>query len=507
MTLALHDSLRGAVHPFEPRDPERVTMYVCGPTVYNRIHIGNARPAVVFDVLFRLLRFRYPHVVYARNFTDIDDKIMAAADAEGTDIAELSARYADAYDTDVRALGNIDPDLAPRATEHIAEMLAMIGELIDKGHAYAAEGHVLFAVESDPDYGALSKRSLDDMIAGARVEVAPYKRHPADFVLWKPSTDDQPGWDSPWGRGRPGWHIECSAMIDKHLGTGIDIHGGGRDLAFPHHENELAQSRCAHGDADFVRFWLHNGMLTLDGEKMSKSLGNVVTVAGLLERWDGEVLRYALLSGQYRSPLVWNEALLEQARASLDRIYGSLRDAGEPDLGEPDLGEPDLGEPDPGEPVAADGTPDPAFLAALEDDLNTPEALAALHRLAGELRQAGGRGRAPEDRRDAARERGPPRPPRSQRRSLVPLGARHGRSGRRGDRGADRGAPCRARRKGLRPRRRHPRRTHGRGHRTRGHGRRDTLAPALTRSTEGEEAAWSSYSFTAPGTAPGAGIV
>ncbi|MEE4299006.1 MAG: cysteine--tRNA ligase [Pseudomonadales bacterium] len=369
MTLALHDSLRGAVLPFEPRDPGRVTMYVCGPTVYNRIHIGNARPAVVFDVLYRLLRFRYPQVVYARNFTDIDDKIMAAAALENTDIAELSARYADAYEADVRALGNIDPDLAPRATEHIAEMLAMIEALIEKGHAYAAEGHVLFAVESDPDYGALAKRSLDDMIAGARVEVAPYKRHPADFVLWKPSTDDQPGWDSPWGRGRPGWHIECSAMIEKHLGKGIDIHGGGRDLAFPHHENELAQSRCAHGDGDFVRFWLHNGMLTLDGEKMSKSLGNVVTVERLLERWDGEVLRYALLSGQYRSPLVWNETLLEQARASLDRIYGSLRDAGDPD--------------------AADGTPDAAFLAALEDDLNTPGALAALHRLAGELRQAG----------------------------------------------------------------------------------------------------------------------
>ena len=369
MTLALHDSLRGAVHPFEPRDPQRVTMYVCGPTVYNRIHIGNARPAVVFDVLYRVLRYRHAHVVYARNFTDIDDKIMAAAEAEGTDIAELSARYADAYEADVRALGNVDPDLAPRATDHIAEMLAMIAALIEKGHAYAAEGHVLFAVDSDPDYGALSKRSLDDMIAGARVEVAPYKRHPADFVLWKPSSDDQPGWDSPWGRGRPGWHIECSAMIDKHLGTGIDIHGGGRDLAFPHHENELAQSRCAHGDGDFVRFWLHNGMLTLDGEKMSKSVGNVVTVEGLLERWDGEVLRYALLSGQYRSPLVWNEALLEQARASLDRIYGSLRDAGDPEV--------------------ADAAPDEAFMTALEDDLNTPGALAALHRLAGELRQAG----------------------------------------------------------------------------------------------------------------------
>ena len=369
MTLALHDTLAGAVRPFEPRDPQRVTMYVCGPTVYGRIHIGNARPAVVFDVLYRLLRHRYETVVYARNFTDIDDKIMAAAKAEGTGVETLAGRYADAYDEDVRALGNLDPDLAPRATGHIDEMLAMIENLVASQHAYVAEGHVLFAVESDPDYGVLSRRSVEDMIAGARVEVAPYKRHPADFVLWKPSTPDQPGWDSPFGRGRPGWHIECSAMIDRHLGRSIDIHGGGRDLAFPHHENELAQSRCAHGDGDFVGYWLHNGMLTLDGEKMSKSLGNIVTVQELLERWDGEVLRYGLLSGQYRSPLVWNESLLEQARASLDRLYGSLRDAGDPE--------------------ATDTPPDDGFMAALEDDLNTPGALAELHRLAGELRQAG----------------------------------------------------------------------------------------------------------------------
>ena len=371
MTLTLHDTLAGGPRPFEPIDADRVTMYVCGPTVYNRIHIGNARPAVVFDVLYRVLRHRYPTVIYARNFTDIDDKIMAAAAEEQTSIGELSERYAAAYEDDVRALGNHDPDLAPRATAHIDDMLAMIGKLVDADHAYAAEGHVLFAVESDAAYGNLARRSLDDMIAGARVEVAPYKRHPADFVLWKPSNPEQPGWDSPWGRGRPGWHIECSAMIDALLGKRIDIHGGGRDLAFPHHENELAQSRCTHGDPDFVGYWLHNGMLTLDGEKMSKSLGNVVRVNELLEQWDGEVLRYALLSGQYRSQLIWNEALLGQAKASLDRLYGSLRDV----------------------EVIEPAAPDPAFMRAIEDDLNTPGALAALHAIAAEVRSAEGSAR------------------------------------------------------------------------------------------------------------------
>ncbi|HSG87810.1 MAG TPA: cysteine--tRNA ligase [Pseudomonadales bacterium] len=370
MTLSLYDTLGGAARPFEPIDPDRVTMYVCGPTVYNRIHIGNGRSAVAFDVLYRLLGHRFPTVVYARNFTDIDDKIMAAADAEGVDITTLTNRYADAYDEDMATLGNLPPDLKPRATAHIDEMLAMIETLIAGGHAYEAEGHVLFAVESDPAYGTLSRRSVEDMIAGARVEVAPYKRHPADFVLWKPSTTAQTGWDSPYGRGRPGWHIECSAMIEKHLGTDIDIHGGGRDLAFPHHENELAQSRCAHPGHRFVGYWLHNGMLNMDGEKMSKSLGNFVTVQALGEHWDGEVLRYALLSGHYRSPLSWSDALLEQAHASLERLYGALRDAGDPAAADDDP------------------APDPQFLEALEDDLNTPEALAALHRLAAELRRA-----------------------------------------------------------------------------------------------------------------------
>ncbi len=370
MTLQLHDTLTGHKRPFEPIDPNRVTIYVCGPTVYNRIHIGNGRAAVVFDLLYRVLRDRYPSVIYARNFTDIDDKIMVAAAKEGLPIEELTARYADAYDADVATLGTLPPDLKPRATGHLPEMIAMIESLIATGHAYEAKGHVLFAVESDPRYGRLSKRSLEDMIAGARVEVAPYKRHPADFVLWKPSDADQPGWDSPWGRGRPGWHIECSAMIDKHLGRVIDIHGGGRDLAFPHHENELAQSSCAHGGPELARYWLHNGMLTMAGEKMSKSLGNIVTVQALAERYDGEVLRFALLAAHYRSPLVWSEDLLEQSRKSLLRFYQTLADAGDP--------------PAAGKPIPAD------LATALDDDLNTPEAFAVLHRLADEVRQAEG---------------------------------------------------------------------------------------------------------------------
>ncbi len=377
MTLHLHDTLSGGKRPFEPLVPDHVTLYVCGPTVYNRIHIGNGRAAVVFDLLYRVLRARYPKVTYARNFTDIDDKIMAAATREGVPIDELTERYAQAYDDDVAALGTLPPDLKPRATGHLPEMIAMIERLVAKGHAYAAEGHVLFAVESDPAYGRLSKRSIEDMIAGARVEVAPYKRHPADFVLWKPSTPEQPGWDSPWGRGRPGWHIECSAMIEKLLGRVIDIHGGGRDLTFPHHENELAQSSCAHGGAELARYWLHNGMLTMAGEKMSKSLGNIVTVQDLAARHDGEVLRYALLAAHYRSPLVWSEDLIEQARKSLLRFYQLLEAAGDP---------------------GADDVPVPGALqAALDDDLNTPEAFAVLHRLADELKQARG-----DDARDRA---------------------------------------------------------------------------------------------------------
>ena len=351
---------------FEPQDPNRVTVYVCGPTVYNFVHIGNGRPAVVFDVLVRLLRRLYPHVVYARNVTDVDDKINAAAREAGEPIAELTERFVAAYNEDVAALGVLDADVEPRATHHIAEIIDMIARLIERGHAYVADGHVLFHVLSDPDYGALSHRDLEDMLAGARIDVEDYKRHPGDFVLWKPSTPDLPGWDSPWGRGRPGWHIECSAMIEKHLGASIDIHGGGSDLIFPHHENERAQSTCAHGSPEYVRYWLHNGMLTTRGAKMGKSEGNFVTIRALRERVDAEALRYALLSGHYRSPLEWEQRLLDQATTSLDRLYGALR----------------------GPVSAEDPGVAPAVLEALLDDLNTPQALAGLHELASEVNRA-----------------------------------------------------------------------------------------------------------------------
>jgi cysteinyl-tRNA synthetase len=342
---------------FTPADPKRVTMYVCGPTVYNRAHIGNARPAVVFDVLARLLRQVYgaDSLLYARNVTDVDDKIIEAARGEGVDPEVVTKRYEDFYLADMGALGVHPPDLAPHATHNIAGMIAMIARLIETGNAYEADGHVLFNVPSDPDYGALGRRDRDAMIAGARVEIASYKKDPADFVLWKPSPDGMIGWDSPWGRGRPGWHIECSAMIAAHLGETIDIHGGGLDLIFPHHENEIAQSRCAHGGTPLARYWVHNGFLSMAGsEKMSKSLGNVVTVGELLEQGHkGEVLRFALLSAHYRQPLEWSAALIAQSRATLDRLY---RVAGE----------------------ARAGRADPAVLDALADDLNTPLALSRL---------------------------------------------------------------------------------------------------------------------------------
>jgi cysteinyl-tRNA synthetase len=342
---------------FEPADPKRVTMYVCGPTVYSRAHIGNARPAVVFDVLARLLRHVYgaDSLIYARNVTDVDDKIIESSRAEGVDPGVITARYEDFYLADMGALGVRPPGIAPHATHNIKEMVAMIARLVETGNAYEADGHVLFHVPSDPDYGALGRRDRDAMIAGARVEIASYKKDPADFVLWKPSPDGMIGWESPWGRGRPGWHIECSAMIAAHLGQTIDIHGGGLDLIFPHHENELAQSRCAHEGAPLARYWVHNGFLSMAGsEKMSKSLGNVVTVGELLERGHkGEVLRFALLSAHYRQPLEWSEALIAQSRATLDRLY---RVAGE----------------------ARAGRADPAVLDALADDLNTPLALARL---------------------------------------------------------------------------------------------------------------------------------
>ncbi|MEQ8860021.1 MAG: cysteine--tRNA ligase [Pseudomonadales bacterium] len=382
MELQLHNTRSGRKERFEPIDPERVTMYVCGPTVYGRVHIGNGRPAVVFDVLFRLLRVLYPSVVYVRNITDIDDKINAAAEANGEPIGALAERFSAAYREDVVALDALPPTIEPRATGHIAEIVEMIGQLIDGGHAYAADGHVLFHVPSDPDYGSLSHRSLEDMIDGARVEIAPYKRDPKDFVLWKPSTPDLPGWDSPWGRGRPGWHIECSAMIRKHLGETIDIHGGGSDLTFPHHENEASQSRCANSAPEYVRYWLHNGMLTLGQEKMSKSLGNIVTIHELLERHSGEVLRYALLSGQYRQQLAFSNDLLEQASSSLDRLYEALRGVGDgANVGDRSITSRDFAD------LGATRYPEPV-MAALCDDLHTPKALAAMHSIADAVHRA-----------------------------------------------------------------------------------------------------------------------
>ena len=366
--LRLHNTSTGAKEVFTPRDPERVTMYVCGPTVYNYVHIGNARPVVVFDCLYRLLSVLYPQVVYARNITDIDDKIIDAAAQRGTDITEVSTEFTQKYREDMAALHALAPTIEPMATEHIEDMIALIDRLIARGHAYEADGHALFAVESMPTYGELSGRKLEDMMAGARVEVADYKRYPGDFVLWKPSTDQEPGWDSPWGRGRPGWHLECSAMIRAHLGEAIDIHGGGRDLVFPHHENERAQSCCAYG-GDFVRYWMHNAFIDMDGEKMSKSLGNVRTVRELLARFPGEVLRFALLSAHYRSALNFSGELLTSARGTLDTFYGALRRHADV------------------EPAALNVT-DSRVLLALLDDMNTPEAIAALHAAASTLNKS-----------------------------------------------------------------------------------------------------------------------
>jgi cysteinyl-tRNA synthetase len=362
--MQLYNSLSGRKETFTPADPGRLTMYVCGPTVYNHPHIGNARPAVVFDVLFRLLEHRYGDALYVRNVTDIDDKIMAAAEAENVPSEVIAERYATAYREDMTALNVLPPTAEPYATSHVPQMIAMIQRLIEGGYAYEADGHVLFHVPSFPAYGALARRSRAEMIEGARVEVAPYKRDPADFVLWKPSRPEQPGWDSPWGRGRPGWHIECSAMVEAHLGVTIDIHGGGLDLKFPHHENEIAQSACAHDRAPLARFWLHNGFLDIEREKMSKSLGNVILVRDLLRTAPGEAIRYALLSAHYRKPLDWSEAGLARAKHALDRLYLTLAD-----LPGPNQVEPEASMPEP-------------LVAALEDDLNTPRAFAELFALA-----------------------------------------------------------------------------------------------------------------------------
>lgn len=371
MPISLYNSLSRQVEPFAPLDPERVTMYLCGPTVYSYVHIGNARGPVVFDVLVRLLRRHYPNVVYARNITDVDDKINAAALKQGVPISAITDRFAAAYREDMATLGIAPPDIEPYATAHIGEIVAMIQTLIASGHAYAAEGHVLFDVASYAAYGALSGRDTEEMIAGARVEVAPYKKNPVDFVLWKPSTPELPGWDSPWGRGRPGWHIECSAMSAAHLGETIDIHAGGVDLQFPHHENEIAQSTCAHGGKTFARWWMHNGMLTFDGRKMSKSLGNVLHVHQLLQQHPPEALRLLLLRGHYRQPLDWSDAAIAQSISTLDGWYRVLRDLANVSLQDGAL------------PVPS------GIEAALCDDLNTPQALAELSMLADAARQSG----------------------------------------------------------------------------------------------------------------------
>ena len=366
MTLFFHDTLTRRKVPFAPLDPAHVRLYACGPTVYDHAHIGNARPVVVFDVLYRLLRHHFPRVTYVRNITDIDDKINARAAESGQDIRELTETTARDFQRDMAAIGSLPPDREPRATEHVVEMIVMIETLLERDHAYTAEGHVLFSVQSMPEYGALSRLDREQLIDGARVEVAPYKQDPADFVLWKPSPPGTPGWDSPWGFGRPGWHIECSAMSHAYLGKTFDIHAGGIDLVFPHHENEIAQTRCAFGTHAMASVWMHNGFVTVEGEKMSKSLGNFYTVHDLLAEWPGEAIRYALLAAQYRAPLDYGRRGLAEARSALDRLYQALRPTG--------TVEPSM----PSGPV----------LEALGDDLNTPLALAGLHRQASALNRA-----------------------------------------------------------------------------------------------------------------------
>ncbi len=356
MTLRLFNTLTKTKDEFVPIDPRNVRIYVCGPTVYDFAHIGNARPSIVFDLLFRLLRHEFgdAHVTYVRNITDVDDKINARAAERGVSIRELTEETAQIYAEDIGALGCLPPTVTPRATEHIAEMVTIIGQLIAAGHAYVADGHVLFDVSSKPDYGKLSRRSLDEMIAGARVEVAPYKKGAMDFVLWKPSEANVPGWESPWGRGRPGWHIECSAMAGKYLGETFDIHGGGIDLLFPHHENEIAQSEGAHHNHPLAKVWMHNGFLQLQGEKMSKSAGNFFTIRELLADWPGEVLRFNMLRSHYRQPIDFTFEGLRESWKTLERWY-------------------EITEP------LADPAPDADFFAALRDDLNTPAAIASLH--------------------------------------------------------------------------------------------------------------------------------
>jgi cysteinyl-tRNA synthetase len=370
MTIHLYNTLSRTKEAFEPLKPDTVGMYVCGPTVYDYAHIGNARPVVVFDVLARLLRTQYANVTYVRNITDVDDKINQASMDTGEPIRSITERTAQAFHEDMAALGDLGPDVEPRATEHIDEMLELIEKLIDAGHAYPSEGHVLFQVSSMAEYGKLSGRDPEELLAGARVEVADYKRDPGDFVLWKPSEPELPGWDSPWGRGRPGWHLECSAMSQKYLGVTFDIHGGGQDLIFPHHENEIAQSVCGHGGTPFVRYWMHNGYLQVEGEKMSKSLGNFYTVRDLIAEFPGEAIRFALLSTHYRQPMDFTKDGIKQAKETLDRFYGALRNVTSSRKQNVSL------------------VPD-KIMAALSDDLNTPLAISHLHEMVGALNKAG----------------------------------------------------------------------------------------------------------------------
>ena len=370
--LKIHNTLSRQKEEFKPLDSEHIKIYACGPTVYNYAHIGNARMAVVFDSLVRLLRFLYPKVTYVSNITDIDDKIIDAANKLNIPFKDITEKYADIYNQDMAKLGVHIPDVQPKATEYIPEMIDLINDLIDKDHAYEKEGHVLFHVLSYPNYGLLSNRNRDEQIAGSRVEIAPFKKDPADFVLWKPSSDTQPGWDSPWGFGRPGWHTECSAMSEKTLGLPFDIHGGGRDLTFPHHENEIAQSCCSSADIDnpnsYANYWMHNGFVTVNSEKMSKSLNNVLLVDDLIKNYDGEVLRLALLSSHYRQGLDWNEGILHQAKKLLDKMYRLLRELQDIEVSDDEIAKPPEN-----------------ILDALCDDLNTPKVLMELNSFLGDI--------------------------------------------------------------------------------------------------------------------------
>ena len=368
MALTVFNTLSRRKEEFVPLDASHVRMYVCGPTVYDRAHIGNARPIIVFDTLYRLLKLMYPKVTYVRNITDVDDKIIKRSKESGEPISSVTERTSRLFHEDIAELNALPPDVEPRATGHISEMIDLVKRLVDRGYAYEAQGHVLFSVSKMPSYGCLSGRSMDEMIAGARVEVAPYKKDPADFVLWKPSVDDQPGWDSPWGFGRPGWHLECSAMSSKYLGETFDIHGGGQDLIFPHHENEIAQSCCAFGHDFYAKYWIHNGHLMVNGEKMSKSLGNFFTIREILDKVPGEAVRLYMMSTHYHQPLNWTDEGLKQSKQAMDRIYTALRNTAPVDL--------------------QDAEPSSEVVSTLQDDLNTPKAIAHLHYLVSEMNKA-----------------------------------------------------------------------------------------------------------------------